>query len=362
MSAARHDGRALLRTHLVALAGGAAAAWIGAPLPYMIGALVSVACVGMTGVPTATDRRIRDVGVVVLMTGIGLGFTPVAAAAAIDQLGLIVLAALMTVVIGCALAPLLARLARIDQRTAFFCAVPGGPAEMSLMGERHGALAAPIAISQLLRIVALVLVLPPVLTFAGVRGGGAPVGQSPEAVHAGGVIVILALSFTLSRFLRRLGVASGFLIAPMAVGAGLGLSQTSPTAMPAILMQGAQLLMGAFLGAQFQPVVMQRLRRFMPAALVSVALLTTSCAALGLALHWANGEPIPTMLLATAPGSVTEMSVTADALGVNAPLVTAYHLLRILVILLLTPIAFALMRAAGLAAQAQTGPTGSRPE
>lgn len=348
----------LVRTHCLALLGGLIAAWLGTPLPFMIGALVMVAAVGLGGVPTATHRRIRDIGIVVLMTGIGLGFTSVAAAAAIDQLGLILLAGLLTVVIGCAMAPMLAQLAGIDRRTAFFCAVPGGPAEMSILGERHGADAAPIAISQLMRIVTLVLVLPPALTFAGIRGDGVPGGVADLPIELGGVIVTLAVSFMISHFLRKIGVNSGFVIGPMLVGAGLALSGNALSAIPVPLMQAGQVLMGAYLGAQFQPEVMRTMRRFMPAAALSVALLAGSCAVLGVVLHWLNGERLPTMVLATAPGSVTEMSITADALGFNTPLVTAYHLLRILIVLTLTPAAFAIMQRIGLA---DTGVQAARP-
>ena len=345
----RISASVLLKTHVAALGGGAVAAWVGTPLPFMIGALVTVAVLGLSGVPTATHRRCRDGGILVLMTGIGLGFTPTAAATAIEQLGLILAAGVITVAIGCAIVPLLAHLAGIDRRTAFFCAVPGGAAEMSIMGERHGAAAAPIAMSQLMRIVTLVLVLPPALTMAGVQGDGVPGGSLDVPFHLGGLIVTLILALLLSTFLRQLGLSSGFLLGPMAIGVGFALSGNAMSSVPTEVMQGAQVLMGAYLGAQFQPEVMRSMRRFMPAAALSVVLLAGACFALGAGLHWLNGERMPTMLLATAPGSVTEMSITADVLGLNTPLVTAYHLLRIFIVLVLTPPAFAVMQAFGMA-------------
>jgi hypothetical protein len=342
------SGMRLALTHAAALAGALAAYGLGAPLPFMIGALVAIAALGLAGVRTATHRLCRNGGLAVLMTGIGLGFTPAAAAEAADQLPLILAAAALTVALGCAIAPLLSTLAGIDRRTAFFCAVPGGPAEMSLMGERHGADAAPVAISQLLRIVALVLVLPPALTAAGVAGAGSTAAPGPAETHLAGLFVTIALSLYLGFFLRWLGLSTGFLFGPMLVGLGFGLTGAAPSAVPQSLMQAAQVVMGAYLGAQFQPEIVRAIRRFLPAAALSVALLAGSCAALGVALHWINGASIPTMLLATAPGSVTEMSITAAALGLDTALVTAFHLPRIVLVLLLVAPTFAGMRRLGL--------------
>ena len=48
-----------------------------------------------------------------------------------------------------------------------------------------------------------------------------------------------------------------------------------------------------------------------------------------------------TMVLATAPGSVTEMALTAKILDEGVAVVTAYHVVRIFVIIPLAPLIFA---------------------
>lgn len=340
----------ILRTLAYGLVGALVADWIGTPLPYMIGPLLVVAGLSLKGVSTAMVSGCRDGGVIVLMTGIGLGVTASAASAAASQLWFILFAGVATVVIGCLLAPLLARLAGIDQRTAFFCAVPGGAAEMALLGERHGALAAPIAMTQLLRVVMLVLVLPPAITASGFRGDGAPT-EAIEAVPfvLPGLFLTLVLAVWMGLFLRWLGVASGTVVGPLIVGTAFALSGRAPSSMPPEIMMAAQVFTGSYLGAQFQPDVMRRLGRFLPVAALGVVLLSMMCGLLGFALHFANGEPAATMLLATAPGSVTEMSITAKALDLNTTIVTAYHVLRIVVIVVLTSPAFLIMRHLGLA-------------
>jgi exosortase/archaeosortase len=52
----------------------------------------------------------------------------------------------------------------------------------------------------------------------------------------------------------------------------------------------------------------------------------------GLLLAWLFNLPIATMLLATSPGGLAEMTITAQALKVGVPLVVAFHLFRVIVV------------------------------
>jgi uncharacterized membrane protein AbrB (regulator of aidB expression) len=56
----------------------------------------------------------------------------------------------------------------------------------------------------------------------------------------------------------------------------------------------------------------------------------TTTIALGLA--WATGLDWEVLVLGAAPGGVTEMALTAAFLHQNVPLVTAFHLTRIFLI------------------------------
>ena len=50
----------------------------------------------------------------------------------------------------------------------------------------------------------------------------------------------------------------------------------------------------------------------------------------------------PTLLLATAPGGIAEMCLTARTLRLGVPLVTAFHVLRLVLLLVLAPTVFRL--------------------
>lgn len=327
--------------------GGAIAWWIGVPLPWLIGALAMVATLSMLGLPLGTRRSLRDAGVLVLLTGIGLTFTPQAAETSLRLLPMILLAALATLLIGCIASLLLARLSNIDRTTAFFCSVPGGPAEMSVLGARQGAKMPPIAICQLMRIVTLVVVIPPTMVLLDLHGEHVWT-FSADPFHLPGFLVTMGLSLALALMLRWMNVTAAFIVGPLAVGIALGASDAHLSSVPAELMMACQVLMGAYLGAQFRRDVLRSMKRFLPAALMNVLLVTLACATLGFLLHLVDDESIATMVLATAPGSVTEMSITAQALGFNVPVVTAFHVIRILILVMLISPAFTAMRAIGL--------------
>lgn len=337
----------IILTHAAATCGAFLAAHFHVPLAFIIGPLVTVGVLGFAGAPVRTHRHVRDGAIVVVMTAIGLAFTPAAAAASIALLPVMLIGAAATVLIGCFAARTLARTSGIDRTTAFFASIPGGPVEMSLIGERHGARPAEIAMSQLLRIVGLVLIIPPALTFAGFEGSvfTTPGGEVPFDWR--GLSEMLAVSLVVALVLRRLGVQTGFLLGPMCVGALFAVTGHTLSSIPMPLMNACQILMGTYLGSQFKRDTLYAMRRFLPLAIVNVLLLTAGCAITGILLAYFWQQPVPSMILATAPGSVTEMAITAKVLHYDVSTVTAAHLLRIFLVLATIPYLFAGLKRLG---------------
>jgi uncharacterized membrane protein AbrB (regulator of aidB expression) len=64
----------------------------------------------------------------------------------------------------------------------------------------------------------------------------------------------------------------------------------------------------------------------------------------GLALAAATGLHPATLVLATAPGGIAEMSITAKVLELGVPVVTAFHVTRVVLLLTCTAPLFAWLR------------------
>jgi uncharacterized membrane protein AbrB (regulator of aidB expression) len=61
-------------------------------------------------------------------------------------------------------------------------------------------------------------------------------------------------------------------------------------------------------------------------------------------LAWWSGLPLATMVLATAPGGIAEMCITAKVLQLGVPLVTAAHVTRVIILVTTTGPLFRLLR------------------
>ncbi|MEE8140456.1 MAG: AbrB family transcriptional regulator, partial [Alphaproteobacteria bacterium] len=92
----------------------------------------------------------------------------------------------------------------------------------------------------------------------------------------------------------------------------------------------------------FQRDFFVRYRLFIPFALLNALLILIVSALVALVLSWAFGLPIATMLIATAPGGLAEMTILAQALQVGVPLVVAFHIFRVLVVNMATPYIYTL--------------------
>lgn len=54
--------------------------------------------------------------------------------------------------------------------------------------------------------------------------------------------------------------------------------------------------------------------------------------AVAAALSWPFSLPLATMILATSPGGLAEMTITAQALQISVPLVVAFHLFKVVMV------------------------------
>lgn len=325
-----------------ATAAGYLATLIGMPLPWMIGPLLVAVAFGMAEVPVPRHQAYRPVGQLIVATAVGLYFTPEALHETVQNAWFMVGAAVLTIAAGITTAIMLRRLAHVDGTVAFFAAMPGGPAEMSILAEKWGAPSAPVVFSQTLRIVFIVLFIPPLLMYGG--GLAIPEFRPPQDIDLKGLALLYAMVAGGTFLLRRVGIPNCNFLGPLAVGATISALGYHLSDVPRPLLAAGQILLGISLGAQFSREQIRRDVRFAWAATITTLVLLFMCAAVALGLYLLTGKPFGGYFLATAPGSVTEMALTAKLLGQGVALVTAYHLVRIFIVIPLAPVLFRVFR------------------
>jgi membrane AbrB-like protein len=142
----------------------------------------------------------------------------------------------------------------------------------------------------------------------------------------------LAFGCVLGEVSERLHFHNGYLLMPIFFGAALTVSGVQLSAVPHWMTDFAQLMFGLVLGARYERAFFVRYKLFIPFALLNSFFILIASVAAGAALAWLFGLPIATMIIATSPGGLAEMTITAQALHISVPLVVAFHLFRVVVV------------------------------
>jgi len=328
---------------LLCAAAGATFAWLRTPLPWMLGPLVAMAGCNFAGGGLRAAPGGREAGQVVIGTALGLYFTPVVAREVAAYWPLLVIAALFAILLGVLGGWTLSRISGTDRITAFFASVPGGATEMTVQGERHGARPDRVALAQSLRILLVVMLVPFALTYSGVHGSD---NYLPAAVPLRwqGLALLLALSAAGGFAFRWLRIPNAFMFGALAVVIPLTASEVQFSSLPTVLSNGAQVMLGCALGARFERQSLASAPRYVTGVLVSVLVTIALSAAFGGVLAWISGLAWPTLVLALAPGGIAEMCITAKVLQLGVPLVTAAHVIRVLILITTTGPSFRAVR------------------
>jgi membrane AbrB-like protein len=237
----------------------------------------------------------------------------------------------------------LARLAGIDRTSAIFASVPGGAAEMAVLGERFGARVDKVSAAQSVRILVVVILLPALYTLSGVHGADAYV-PGTSFVDAAGLATLLGATAIGGFIALRLGIPNAFVLGSLAVALPLTAMEIHLSAMPVLASNSAQCLLGCALGSRFQPDFIHGAPRFMAATVVTSVISIAVAALFGWSIAWAADLYAPTVILGTAPGGIAEMCITAKVLQLGVPLVTSFQVARIVILLLTTAPLFGFTR------------------
>jgi len=314
-------------TALVALLGGAAFTLLHVPLAWMIGALAGTAGLAWFR-PVAVHPAIRPVALIMLGLGLGQTFSGPVMAAVAAALPALLVAGVASILAGLAVVPFFTRMTGMDSRTGYFSSVPGGVVVMAVLAQREGVPMAPVTLAQTIRVLVVVLTFPLVLGFFAHHADDAAFSTARLPVQWLGLAAMLAGALLAALLLRRFGLANPWMLGPFGLTIALAASNHLPSGVPEIMVNAAQVGMGATLGQRMTREFLLRSRRLALASLFSSLALGVLCSLFGLLLGWAAGLPLAAAVLGMAPGGMPEMGITAKSLDLAVPLVLGFHLTR----------------------------------
>ncbi|MFT5439027.1 MAG: membrane AbrB-like protein [Alphaproteobacteria bacterium] len=331
LNALRDRFPGMLRALAVALPAGALFDWLDTPIPWMVGPMVAVATINLMGIRVHSIPYGRQLGQVILGSAVSLYFTPPVVAVLGANIGAIVLATVAAFVIGGLGAATLSKASGVDGKSAFFSSIPGGSMAMANLAQKYGAQVPPVAVTHSLRVCLVVIVVPFSLTYGGIPLDASPyIPKLPFDLPV--LIIWLAAGFAVGEISERLHLHNGYMMMPIFMGAGLTIAGIELSSVPGWMTDFAQLMFGLILGERYERAFFIKHKMFIPFAMINAVFILVASIAVALCLVWAFDLPIATMIIATAPGGLAEMAITAQALQVGVPMVIAFHLFRIVVV------------------------------
>ncbi len=223
----------------------------------------------------------------------------------------------------------------VNPVTAFFSCVPGGATEMVNLSERYGGRPDLVAVAQSVRLLLIIGLIPAVYTYSGIHGADA-YEPGVKFINPAGLLQLLACALAGGWLLARLKLPNAFMLGPLIVAVALTGSGVEWSALPQWLINAGQVMMGCSLGSRFEADFFRSAPRFMWAATVSTFAALALAAGFGCALAWVAKIHWATALLSLAPGGIAEMSITAKVLKLGVPVVTAFHVTRVVILVTLT--------------------------
>lgn len=325
--------RRVASTLVLAAVAGKLARLAALPLPWMLGPLFAVAGARMCGAHLKPLPGGRQAGQWAIGTALGLYFTPTVVAQLEHYAPLVLGAALSAMLLGMLCALFTLRWGGVDAPTAFFASLPGGATEMAVLAERSGGAVDRIAAAHAVRVMMVVSVVPFALTWSGAQGGDtyAPLAHTVDWAR---FPLLVGVGLAGVAVLRALRLANAWVLGPLAGVGVVTAFDVSLSALPGWLVTGGQLLIGCALGSRFSREFFRAAPRFMGVAALSAVFSLLLAFLFAIVLAEGSDVPLATFTLATAPGGVAEMCITAQVLRLGVPLVTAAHVLRVVVITL----------------------------
>ncbi|SEO31035.1 AbrB family transcriptional regulator [Paenibacillus sp. OV219] len=344
------------KTLITALLGGALFMLLHAPIPWLIGPMLAVLIGSKVFGRTSAYRwpsSVRNAGMITVGYTIGLAMTATALAEMSHQLLSMVLMIVLLLLFCAGMAFAVAKLSGTDFKTALLGSVPGGLTQvLALAEETKGVNVTIVTVTQVIRLM-MIIVCIPIIVFSPLIGGthdtGGTVGVAVavEQLHHAvatwsglfpGMLWFAPVAIGCALLGSRVNFPTAYLLGP-AIGTAVLqlLCGLEGPALPALFIDAAQLMIGAYVGLLLKPEQLENKLRTISLAVGSGLLLIVGAWGFSLLLTKLYPIWLPTALLSLAPGGMDQMGIIAHEIDADLSMVAGYQLFRMFFIFFAVP-------------------------
>jgi membrane AbrB-like protein len=236
-----------------------------------------------------------------------------------------------------------ARVTDVDRVTAALGTIAGGASGITTMARELGGDDRLVAFMQYLRVLVVVLITPVVAAAAFPAHGGAgsgAVGTPPVLGDARDWALTLGLALGGTVLNRLLKIPAGALLWSMLLSGIVTLSAPAGWFLaPGALQDAAFAAIGLQVGLRFTLDTIRQTGKLLVPVLISVLVLLIACFGLAIILNATTSASLADSYLATTPGGLYAVLAAAVGSGANTTFIVAVQGLRVVVMVLLAPIA-----------------------
>lgn len=332
--------RDCLMTLGLAIVGGILMDAINAPLPWTLGPITAVSLASLVlGRTFHWPLGIRNTALILLGYAMGRSFTIETGHAILSQLPLMLMATIITVLAGIFTAWLMFRHTAINFTSCLLGCVPGGLSQMVILADEiPDADLTAVTIMQTLRMLSVVFTIPFLATHV-LPAGGAAAGSSIPPTFSYETALFFAIVAIVGAIIGRIiHLPTATMLGPLlATIAFILISGERAPLVPVHAINVAQICVGSYIGCSINLRQLKSYRGMGPVLIGGVLLVLVVSMVMGVLISQLTSASLATTFLATAPGGLAEMGITALVVGADTSTMTAYQLTRLLFIMLIFP-------------------------
>jgi membrane AbrB-like protein len=328
-----------LLTLALAGAGGAVFLTLHLPLPLLLGPMLACLIAALAGAPLVGTGGLGTFMRTFLGVAVGASITPELLGKIPDTATSLAFVPIFTMVIALLGYPLFRRVFGFDHPTAWYAAMPGGLQDMLVFGEEAGGDVRALSLVHATRVLVIVTMAPLIMQTAWGVDLSQPPGAPIRATDPLEIAIMVASGLAGWKAAERLGLFGASILGPMILTAALALSGVIEHRPPAEIIQAAQFFIGVAVGVKYVGITGRELRVDVTAGLVyALFLAMISLIFIEVILHLGLA-PALDAFLAFLPGGQAEMVVIAIISGADLAYVVSHHLLRMVIVITMAPLA-----------------------
>lgn len=334
-----------LLTVVLGVAGVAGFVLLDLPLPFLFGPMAACLLAALSGAPLQGLGQVSVAARTVLGVAIGASVTPVLVARMPQMLASVSLVPVYIAIIALVGVPFFRRVCGFDLVTAFYAAMPGGAADMTLFGQEAGANVRQLSLVHVTRLLVIMVVAPLVLVQVYDVSLTHPVGEPASGMRWQEMALMAAVALIGWKGGERIRLFGAAIFGPLILAAMLSLAGVLTQRPPREALLAAQFLIGMGIGVSYVGVTLREVRDTVAGGAAFVLILAVLAAVATEIVTRTGLAPPVEGFLAFMPGGQAEMSMLAIIAGADLGFVIVHHLVRILVVIMGAPVLFRIIRA-----------------